>query len=44
VIIYDYHKVSRAIRTIAVLLRLATHDRRCDVRMWCICELDIWSR
>jgi len=32
--------VLRVIMTITVLLRLATHENLCDVRMRCVCKLD----
>ena len=38
---YDHYKVLNVIMTIKVLLRLATHEQLCDVRMCCVCKLDI---
>jgi len=38
---YDPYKVVSVNMTVTVLLRLATHDNVCDVRMCCVCKLDI---
>jgi len=39
---FSFKVVLSAIMT--VLLRLATHEELCDVRMCCVCKLDIWKR
>jgi len=38
---YDHYKVVSMIMNITVLLRLATNEKLCDVRMHCVCKLDI---
>jgi len=38
---YDHNKISSGIMTITLLLRLATHEQLCDVKMCCVCKFDI---
>jgi len=40
-IAYDHYKVLSVIMTITVLLRFATHEQVCDVRICCVCKLYI---
>jgi len=38
---FNHDKVLSVIMAITKLLRLATHESICDVRMCCVCKLDV---
>jgi len=43
-LLFSLKIVLSVIMTITLLLRLARHEQLCDVRMCCVCKLDIWMR